>query len=407
MGSYVHNCTGAGITIYHSTVDLEKNSSNHNDYGLLVYDRSNVSVLGNKYAEYVGETQRFTDNSSYEFYCSRSSFPHTFRWNAIRDEDNTEPMIYVSGTEGVYDVRYNYWGNNFDPVEDLYPWTSFIYEPVWTLMNDDSNEDGPESLYFASTQAEADSNYILAHTGYMQLIDNYPESRYSKAAMKRLYSIESYINNDYAVFKNYLLTEPNIINNPELDELAGFLVNFCEIKLENWPTAIAWFENIIQNPESLEDSIFAIIDLGYTYFLMEQGGYKNAYSGTMAEHIPVSAEQFDKKKDFLLDQLPNDQLSKTMKENITTLNEGELLQNVPNPFKGKTQIWYKLETEAAVQLNVYNYTGHLISSINEGTKTKGSHYVDFDATGLKNGIYFYSIIINGQTTDSKKMTILK
>ena len=105
--------------------------------------------------------------------------------------------------------------------------------------------------------------------------------------------------------------------------------------------------------------------------------------------------------------IPGDEMSKTMKGNIAKLKEGELLQNVPNPFTGSTQIWYKLNTESKVQLKVYNSNGQLISTINEGTKTKGVHHFEFNANGLKNGIYFYTISINGQTTDSKKMTIMK
>ena len=40
---------------------------------------------------------------------------------------------------------------------------------------------------------------------------------------------------------------------------------------------------------------------------------------------------------------------------------------------------------------------------------KGTHSVDFSAydAGLATGLYFYSLEINGQISDSKKMTILK
>jgi len=158
----------------------------------------------------------------------------------------------------------------------------------------------------------------------------------------------------------------------------------------------------------MEDSIFAIIDLGYTYFLMENGGLKSVYKGSLAEHIPESKKQFIDKRDYLLKFLYDDsQINKNIDQEIKLLNQGVLLQNVPNPFNGSTQIWYKLDIESAVQLKVYNYTGQLLNTINEGTKTKGNHFVDFNANGLKNGIYFYSISINGTTTDSKKMTIMK
>jgi len=192
-----------------------------------------------------------------------------------------------------------------------------------------------------------------------------------------------------------------------LAETVDYMVSKCDIKLENWPGAISYYENIILDPETMEDSIFAIIDLGYVYFVMENSGYKSAYTGNLIEFKPESKMQFFDNRDYLLSLIPGDQLSKTMKGNISELKEGELLQNVPNPFKGSTQIWYKLESESIVQLSIHNYTGQLIKSYNEGTKTKGNHHINFNANGLKNGIYFYTISVNGLTTDSKKMTIMK
>ncbi len=87
---------------------------------------------------------------------------------------------------------------------------------------------------------------------------------------------------------------------------------------------------------------------------------------------------------------------------------GEIqMQNVPNPFSGTTKIRYNLENEATIQLNIYNYTGQLIKSIDEGTQPKGTHFIEFDANGLKDGVYLYSIFVNGKKTDSEKMTIMK
>lgn len=79
----------------------------------------------------------------------------------------------------------------------------------------------------------------------------------------------------------------------------------------------------------------------------------------------------------------------------------------PNPFRESTQIWYKLENVSNVELNVFNYSGQLINTTNEGVKTEGIHYIEFIATGLKNGIYFYTISINGHIADLKKLIIMK
>jgi hypothetical protein len=88
------------------------------------------------------------------------------------------------------------------------------------------------------------------------------------------------------------------------------------------------------------------------------------------------------------------------------INRGIDAVNFPNPFSVTTNIWYKLENEAAIQLNIYNYTGQLIKVIDEGTQPKGSHSIEFNAKGLKDGVYLYSISLNGKATETRKMTIM-
>lgn len=296
---------------------------------------------------------------------------------------------------------------NLNPEYDFYPPEDYIYEPVFELNSIGGGGGEAEGMYNEANDKIAQGDYTGAKQNFQQLISQYPEIKFASASLKNIHSLEKYAGKDFSSLKTYFLTEPNLTNGDELQKLAAYLANWCNVELEDFPSAIAWFENVIQNPETLEDSIFAIIDLGYTYFIMENSGYKSAYVGKMIEHKPVSKEQFIENRNYLLSLIPGDRMSESMKRNIAKLKEGELLQNIPNPFKGSTQIWYKLENESNIQLNIYNYTGQLIKSIDEGTKTKGTHFIEFDATGLKNRIYFYSININGKTTDSKKMTIMK
>jgi len=79
----------------------------------------------------------------------------------------------------------------------------------------------------------------------------------------------------------------------------------------------------------------------------------------------------------------------------------------PNPFNSTTQIWYKLEDESTVTVDVFDYTGKKIRKYNQGTIDKGSHFFEFASKGLSAGIYFYSLEVNGKVTDSKKMTLMK
>ncbi len=394
----------AGIVVYNTYATIKLNNITQNGLGVCCLNRSNVELLGVKDPESIDYTQQIEDCIESEVYASRGSFPHKFRYNSIVDQDGDCLVLYTGAEEGL-DVRYNYWGSNFQPEYDLCPTGTYIWDPVWNPGTSGDDTDA-ESMYNNAKDNIVQEDYSAAKTEFQQIILQYPSTKFAQASLKELLVLEKLVGDDYSNLRSYYNTEPVIQSNPDLYDLAKYLSNFCEIKLENWPTAIAWFENVIQNPESLEDSIFAIIDLGYTYFLMENGGLKSAYTGNMTEHIPHSVDQFEEKRDYLLSLLPGNQLSKHLQESIAGLHEGELLQNVPNPFRGTTQIWYKLDNEAFVKLKVYDYTGKQIIAFNSGVMEKGSHYIEFNSVGLSSGIYFYSLEINGQFADSKKMTIL-
>jgi hypothetical protein len=410
----ITNSGYGGIMAYNSLGAISRNHIYNNEFGVWIGNHSSMSLKGNSSAESNDETQEIIDNDSYEVYASQYSFPTYFRYNVIIDEDNlggsTDALVYHSSGIGgipIYDVRYNCWGQNFDPAYDLYP-IGYIWQPVWCpSTGSEKSLEMDEDMYETAINLFDTKDYPAAKNMYEMLIEQYPESKFAKAAMQELFALEKFASNNYGNLKQYYQTNAAIQSVTHLAETGEYLATKCEVKLENWSNAISYHEGIILNPESLEDSIFAIIDLGYVYFVMDNSGQKSACTGNLIEHKPESKEKFTIKRDYLLSLIPGDQMSETMKWDIAGLNEGELLQNVPNPFSATTQIWYKLENESTIQMNIYNYTGKLIESFNEGTKTKGTHRIDFDASGLKNGIYFYSISINGKTTDSKKMTIMK
>ena len=402
----INNST-SGIMLYLTIGDILHNTITGNGIGIKCFNRCYTHIEGNH--QFV--TQEISNNTSNEIYATSGSFPQYLHWNKIGDDDNLpdDPLIKYTGIEINLDVKYNCWDSDFNPLNDLSPAGSYIWNPTWFCYtaSDSVSCSGAEALYLEAREEIKSEEYIEATEGLKQIVEEYPETEFAKAAMKELFHIEEYTNNNYVELKDYYNENYVIQGDTSLSKLSDFLVNFCEIKLENYPTAIAWFENVIQNPESIEDSIFAIIDLGYTYFLMENGGLKAAYAGALTEHIPVSRKQFEEKRDYLLSLLPGDQMNETMKEGINSLKPGELLQNVPNPFGNSTQIWYKLENESYVDISIYNYSGQKVKTINEGIKSTGSHYMLFNANGLESGVYFYTISVNGMITDTKKMTILK
>jgi hypothetical protein len=92
--------------------------------------------------------------------------------------------------------------------------------------------------------------------------------------------------------------------------------------------------------------------------------------------------------------------------NLTVVTSFMLEQNYPNPFNPVTQISYALPVNSPVQLNVYDLLGHQVATLVDATQNAGTHSVNFDASQLSSGIYFYSLI-SGSSIITRKMTVLK
>ncbi len=84
----------------------------------------------------------------------------------------------------------------------------------------------------------------------------------------------------------------------------------------------------------------------------------------------------------------------------------ELGQNYPNPFNPSTKITYALPISGAVTLKVYDVVGREVASLVNGYQAAGSYNVQFNASHLSTGIYFYSLKA-GNFSQVKKMMLVK
>jgi hypothetical protein len=76
-----------------------------------------------------------------------------------------------------------------------------------------------------------------------------------------------------------------------------------------------------------------------------------------------------------------------------------LEQNYPNPFNPSTAISFSIPKESNVKLFIYNTLGEVISELFSGLKSAGFHEVNFNASNISSGMYFYMIEAN--STDGK------
>lgn len=96
----------------------------------------------------------------------------------------------------------------------------------------------------------------------------------------------------------------------------------------------------------------------------------------------------------------------------------KLIGNYPNPLEltGKssdyTTIKYQLAQESSVKFHIYNIKGQKVKTLLNDEIQAGLHSVswngeDNNGNYVSSGIYFYEMVINDKTRDSKKLLILK
>ena len=83
-----------------------------------------------------------------------------------------------------------------------------------------------------------------------------------------------------------------------------------------------------------------------------------------------------------------------------------LANNYPNPFNPSTKIQYSLPTNEFVSLKVYDIIGREVATLVNQQQSAGVYDVNFNASNLTSGIYFYKIDA-GSFVDVKKMMLIK
>ncbi|MFA5011566.1 MAG: T9SS type A sorting domain-containing protein [Ignavibacteria bacterium] len=87
-------------------------------------------------------------------------------------------------------------------------------------------------------------------------------------------------------------------------------------------------------------------------------------------------------------------------------SEYKLSQNFPNPFNPVTSINFSMPKSGMVNLTVYDAMGRRISELVNGYHNAGEYKINFDASALVSGTYFYKMTAENFVA-SKRMILLK
>jgi hypothetical protein len=83
-----------------------------------------------------------------------------------------------------------------------------------------------------------------------------------------------------------------------------------------------------------------------------------------------------------------------------------LHQNYPNPFNPSTTIKYSIPELSFVTIKVYDVLGSEVVTLVSEEKPAGSYEIEFDATALPSGVYFYQLKADS-FVETKKMVLMK
>ena len=83
-----------------------------------------------------------------------------------------------------------------------------------------------------------------------------------------------------------------------------------------------------------------------------------------------------------------------------------LFQNYPNPFNPSTKIKFVIPKSSFVILRVYDVLGNEVATLVNEKKSAGNYEINFDASKLSSGIYYYKLV-TGNFSQVRKMVLIK
>jgi probable HAF family extracellular repeat protein len=88
------------------------------------------------------------------------------------------------------------------------------------------------------------------------------------------------------------------------------------------------------------------------------------------------------------------------------VNDFSLEQNFPNPFNPRTTIRYYVPVSSPVSITIYNILGQQVATLVDEFKAAGKYDVEFNASQLSSGVYFYRLEAAGHV-QTRKLLLLK
>ena len=207
-------------------------------------------------------------------------------------------------------------------------------------------------------------------------------------------------NNGTVVGANGTILRTTNGGNPVPVELNSFTAtaNGKEVVL-NWSTATE-----LNNQGFEVQRKFGINDFVTIGSVKGNGTTTSANNYTYVDKLTDAGKYFYRLKQ--IDYGGKYEYSQTVEVNWSPFTTYKLEQNFSNPFNPTTTIGFGIPEKGNVRLSVLNILGEEIKVLLSEEKEAGYHSIDFNASDLPSGVYFYQLKA-GEYLQTKKMILLK
>ena len=128
--------------------------------------------------------------------------------------------------------------------------------------------------------------------------------------------------------------------------------------------------------------------------------------GNSALESVIKLKQFSSAASRFYDSNFTELPSKIWEDVLNSPQEFKLYQNYPNPFNPTTIIRFQLPVSGNIKIKVFDILGREIKTLVNEEKPAGNYEIEFNASGLSSGIYFYRLQA-GSFIETKKMVLIR
>ena len=175
--------------------------------------------------------------------------------------------------------------------------------------------------------------------------------------------------------------------------------------LLNWTTATelnnSGFEVQKGSHTSTSLSVTEWESIGY---VQGNGTSTETHNYSFVDESPVEGKYFYRLKQIDFDG--SFEYSNVIEVITNMILDFALEQNFPNPFNPTTKLSWQSPISSHQTLIIYDVLGNEVTTLVDEFRQAGKYELNFDASGLSSGIYFYKLSA-GKFVETKKMILIK